>query len=252
MKVNRITIGLILNGYYVYFKYNAFVRSNALTNTFVPLGKEIRYYIDNKSYVTYLTIPIISYHSNHNIEIFNDKTFDLIMKEIQTKLIDLGEKLYPDQASAIQYVLQEPVIIQDDRIVTLIKNKPPKQDAMRALIDISDQLYDHNPRIDLRVTFYLQGKYDGDSKIPYNIQQSAVESMQYKFDEKSFYFFNDSIGSIKYDIITGNFIYRLSDECIRDERTRFAKNFDDQSVHDIKISIVALEINANYRSLIFN
>jgi hypothetical protein len=255
MQLKKITIGIILYGYHLYIKYLAFVKEKNSVNTFYPLGKELYYFIDHNFEVTYQSIPVIMYHSNHNIEIFEELKLDIIFNFLTDKLVKSGKKLYHDDGISIQYVSQEPVISQDDRIVSLIKKKPPKQDSIRILIDISDQLYDHNPRVDIQLSFYLEGRYTNGVakkiKFPFFIQQTKT-FMQFKYDEKNIYFFNQEIGGIKYDIKTGDFVFNLKDQFRLSLIDKFLLNYNDVNKKSIKISLMAMEINANYRSLIYN
>jgi hypothetical protein len=243
-----------LYGYSIYFKYFAWVRENELVNIFTPIGKEIEYVIDGHTFLMYEAIPIMVYHSNHNIEVMEEQKLDLILNAFFDRLVTMGKKLYRDDGVRILYINQTPIFSSDERIVTLIRDKPPKQSVYRALIDISDQLFDHNPRADVKLVFYLEGKYKQNipGRRPPFFMQYLTSFMQFKYDEHNLYFFNKDIGAFKYDIKTGMITSVLTKGTKQLLINKFLFNYTPDVTSDLKMQVMAMEINVNYRSIIYN
>uniref|UniRef100_A0A6C0LTI9 Uncharacterized protein n=1 Tax=viral metagenome TaxID=1070528 RepID=A0A6C0LTI9_9ZZZZ len=252
-KIQKITIGIVLFGKSIRFTYLSYVRTTELVNTFIPIGQEIKYIIDSVFYQTYQPLPMIVYHKNHRIEIMEEEKFDIILRFFYRKMKDLDMKLYLSNGVIIEYINQDDIINWDSRITTLVRGKVPKQNHIRALIDISDQLFDHNPRINIKITFYTKGRYDPNYLIkenPFYIEQINT-FMEYKYDESDLIFFNNVVGFFGYNIITGEVKSKLTDELEDYLIKSFRKNFP-HSVGLIEIFVMVLQIDANYRSIIYN
>jgi len=270
MHIKRITVGINLFGNPIHFKYLAYVRQGLMTNTFYPIGREIRYYIHTDHFTTYHELPIIIYHRDHNLEIFEETKFKQLLEHFSRQLIALGMKEYMDQGTQINYIDQEPIVNWDPRTTALVRGKTPKQDVIRALIDISDQLFDHNPRSDVKLIFYLKGKYKNyilkdtptgqkprgiapagvELTGPFYIEQT-VTFMQYKYDEKDLIFFNNTVGYFKYNITTGKITTVLIDSFKDALIEKFMLNYPDAKP-EVEIYTMVIEPNLNYRSIIFN
>jgi hypothetical protein len=279
MQIQKITIGITLYGVTIYFKYLAYVRKGyayvkytvygeALgTNTFLPIGKQVKYIINSTPYITYQEIPMIVYHQYHNVEILEEKKMAVLLRVFERKMDDLGIKMYKEDGVTINYVKQEPIIDWDPKTTILVRDKTPKQDHVRALIDVSDQLKDHNPRSDVTITFYLRGKYqDGVSlginptgfrgdyqthENPFYIEQINT-FMEYKYDENSLIFFNDTVGYFEYDIITGGIKSVLHQGFVNELDRQFMLNYPNAKPGELDIYVMVLEPDINYRSIIYN
>jgi len=249
LTIKKINMGIVLFGNRFYFKYLAQVKEDSLTNTFIPIGREIKYVINSMQYVTYQNIPIIIYHKYHKIEIMEEKKMTDLMIFFYRKMEQLQIKQYKEDGIKIEYIEENAVINWDPRIITLVRGKTPKQDHVRALIDISDQLFDHNPRADVQIIFYIKGHDIINANLFY-IQQIDT-FMEFKYDEKDLYFFNNVVGYFKYNMITGNIRFVLVDTFTQDLFKKFMLNYPNAKPM-IEIYVMAIQPDVNYRSIIYN
>src|ERR1700733_11830454 len=105
----------------------------------------------------------------------------------------------------------------------------------------------------IKITFYTKGRYDPNYLIkenPFYIEQINT-FMEYKYDESDLIFFNNVVGFFGYNIITGEVKSKLTDELEDYLIKSFRKNFP-HSVGLIEIFVMVLQIDANYRSIIYN
>src|ERR1700733_4492261 len=221
-KIQKITIGIVLFGKSIRFTYLSYVRTTELVNTFIPIGQEIKYIIDSVFYQPYQPLPMIVYHKNHRIEIMEEEKFDIILRFFYRKMKDLDMKLYLSNGVIIEYINQDDIINWD-------------------------------PRINIKITFYTKGRYDPNYLIkenPFYIEQINT-FMEYKYDESDLIFFNNVVGFFGYNIITGEVKSKLTDELEDYLIKSFRKNFP-HSVGLIEIFVMVLQIDANYRSIIYN
>lgn len=253
MQIRKITIGIKLFGNDIYFKYLAYVRYGQDTNTFIPIGREIQYTIDGKEYNAFLPLPIIIYHTDHNAEIMEDKKFDELLRHFSREMERLDMNQYKDEGIKMEYINQEKIIDKDPRVVTLIRGRPPQQDQIRVLIDISDQLGEQNPNADVKITFYITGQYQDYvtiDKKPFYIKQITTQ-MQYKYYDHYVLFFNKTIGFFRYDIITGQFDVHIYDDFQQQLLNEFVLNYPN-AINQIEIYTMVLEPQLNFRSLLYN
>jgi hypothetical protein len=252
MHIRNVTISIILYGQNISISFLAKVRRNSLVNVFYPIGKELKYVINGEKYLIYQPLSIIIYHSNHNIEIFEEKKFVDTLKHLLDKCNELQIKTYRDKGIKIESISQYPLINNDPRVTTLENNKVPKQSKIRVLIDITDQVADTNPSADINIVFYTKGKYTtnyGNKPTPFYIDSISAQ-MQFNYDGKFVNVYNSDIGYFKYNTKTGRIIHILSDKLKQILYYSFKQNYSD--VEKIEIYILAIEINVNYRSIIFN
>ena len=276
MHIRQITISLILYGQPMTISFLARVRKNQLVNVFYPIGREIKYTIGDETYETHLKsnyisndatsnvikrersifytpLSIIIWHTNHNIEIFEEQKFVVLLKYLLDRCYELGIKTYQSKGIQILQIDQKPLINTDPRITTLENGIPPKQSRLRALIDITDQISDSNPRADINIVFYTKGTYQTDNlgkPKPYYID-SIFAPMQFNYDGNYVNIYNEDIGYFKYHIHTGKITHILSYKLKQILHYSFKNNYPDAN-DTITIDILAIEINVNYRSIIFN
>lgn len=245
MQIKKITIGLLLFGNPLFFSYLAYVKKNNINNIIFPIGKKIQYTIKSNSNIVYHLLPTIIYDKNHNIRTLNDPLikdlFRFFSEQIKLFCIDPNY----NNGVKIEYINQTDIINKDDRVVSLINGKPPKQDQLRVLIDIFDQLYDHNPRTDIVITFYIKSMNKA-----FYIEQ-VTTFMQYKYDNNYIYFFNNHVGHFKYNILTGEIAFNL----MKSFQNRLLNQFNLNYPHidsNINIYVLVLQPNLNFNSIIGN
>lgn len=259
MDTNKITIGIKLYGTKLYFKYLANVAVSQNVNIFYPIGREIKYVIySTKSngieYLAYADLPTIKYE-DHKIEILDGVKLDSILREFYHHLKKLGIKTYKDEGVEIEYINRQSILDEDPRLVTLIRDKIPKQDQIRPLIDTSDQLFDHFPKANSRISFYLrQNKNSGVNKLgcaPMSYIEQVDTVLGYKYDTDNIMFFDESIGLINYNLLNGNIQTKLDKDLIEKLAAKFKLNFPN-SHGTMNISVMAIQLEVNYGSILFN
>lgn len=278
MHIRQITISIVLYGQPITISFLARVRRNELVNVFYPIGREVKYTIGDDPNgcllnprascmsntatsniikrgdgIFYTPLSIIIWHSDHNIEIFEESKFVTLLKYLLDRCHELHIKTYQAKGIQILYINQKPLINTDPRVTTLENGVSPKQNRLRALIDITDQIADSNPIADVNIVFYTTGTYQVDNIAkpkPYYID-SILSTMQFNYDGTHVYVYSEDIGYFKYHIRTGHITHILSDKLKQVLHYSFKNNYPDAN-DEIKINVLAIEINVNYRSIIFN
>lgn len=115
MQIRKITIGLMLYGNAIYFRYYANTRDTEDTATFIPIGREIIYTINSISYVGYHDLPIIIYHRYHQLEMIDDEKFDRLVRAFTEQMIHAKMELYSEDGVQIEYIDQEALIGVDGK-----------------------------------------------------------------------------------------------------------------------------------------
>lgn len=212
-------------------------------DTYIPIGRELSYQLDSLKDKIYVDLPTLSVN-NGILDTKDSEKIKKILNEIVSIASGMGLVMYPSYGMNIDIVSESHVIKLNQPNVTLIDGKTPNQDAYRVLIDISDQLLDHSPKIDSVLVFSLESNDNMFvARIPLELYM--------KYDnEKSIYFYSDQI-VISYDILSGLFKYKLAknleNELLNSHRLNFP--FDK---NPITVNLLAIETNVNYRSIIFN
>lgn len=278
MHIRQVILSIILYGQPITLSFLARVKKNQLDNVFYPIGREVKYTIGDEptgcmlkprvgcisndatsnvlhreTSIFYTPLSIIIWHSNHNIEIFEEPKFVVLLKHLLDRCHQLRIKTYQAKGIQILYVDQKPIINTDPRITTLENSRVPKQNRLRALIDITDQISDSNPHADINIVFYTTGTYQVDNlgkPKPFYID-SIMALMQFKYDGTHITIYSEDIGYFIYHTRSGNIYHILSDKLKQVLNYSFKHNYPDAN-EGIKINVLAIEINVNYRSIIFN
>lgn len=247
MKIRKVTLGMMLFGNAIYFKYIAYVQEEKNKVIFIPLGRKINYMINSISYSTYQILPVIVYHSFENLEIRDENVFKDLLKYFELQLRILGFKIYQQDGIRIEYINQESLIGWNGTSIPLINGETPKQDHLRALIDVSDQLGRYYPRATTKITFLIKNK---NKEIPFYIEQKTVY-FKFKYINNFIIFFNNNTGFFKYNIITGEISGTLTDDLKKYLKKLWKLNYPNLT-SAISISILSLEVDINFRSIIYN
>lgn len=254
MKIRKVTIGLQLYSIPVTYTFLAYVQSNK-TNTNVvaiPIGKQIIYAIMSQSYIAYTDLPIMIYRQYQWVDVKEKEKFLDVLKIIISRLNELKITTYKSSGVQLQYIYWEPLLTSDGRVTTLVAGVTPSQPIFRALIDVVDQLYDHNPKANITLTFYVvdsQTLYLPELERKFYINQ-IVTRMEFTYDGKYLYFFNTEVGKFKYAIVTGEVHFTLTKQFQTYLLDLFKKNYTDLSP-DIIISIMAIQANVNYDTILY-
>lgn len=249
MKIKKVTVGIQLYSIPITYTFLAYVETTSEKKTYFPIGRQVIYVIGSETYITYADLPILVYRQHQNIEVLDDQKFNnlmmLIVEQMNKQLSIINFPTYKSDGVQIQYVYQEPIIHPDSRISTLVYGMVAKQDQIRPLIDITDQLFNHNPTSHVTITFYTK------SGSMFYIAQ-FITKMEYAYDNKYLYFFNKDVGYIKYRIINGDIEFELNPIFRKKIIDQFKLNYPNANLSDVKLYILALQPNVNNASILYN
>lgn len=260
MKLRKVTIGIQLYSIPITYTFLSYVETKSASistndvTVYTPIGRQVIYVIGSQTYITYTELPILVYKPYQNIEVLDDLKFNnlmlLISDQMTKQLSKISFPIYVSDGVQIQYVNQEPIVDPDARL-SMLKYGISRQDQIRPLIDVIDQLFDHNPTSNVTITFYIKN-----SQNMFYIEQ-FIAKMEYAIDNERLsdirylYFFNKDVAYIKYQIINGDIQFELNPSFRKKIIEQFRLNYPDAN-SDIKIWILVLQPNVNNASILYN
>jgi hypothetical protein len=282
LKIRKVNVGIQLYGVPITYTFLSYEESANDMTTYFPIGRQVIYVVGSSTYVAYTDLPIIVYRPFQNIEVENKEKFLNLMEIIAKTMTDpkstnfigsmgnygtvgpfratgqwgslspadkltylppqLAVPIYKSAGVQIQYVDAEPLMNPDRRVATLVNGVGPRQDQIRPLIDIVDQLFDHSPQADVTLTFYIK------SGLMFYIEQ-FITRMIYDYDGKYLYFWNDTVGKIKYRILYGNIEFKLDPNFRKKIVEQFLLNYPNSN--SVEIYILAIQPNVNFASILY-
>lgn len=273
MQLKKVTIGLQLNAIPVTYTFLAYVQSNRTdTNVvFIPIGKQFIYAINSNSYIAHSDLSIVVYRQYQWIDVIEKEKFMKMLEIISKKLSESHILAYPSDGIQMQYIYWEPLLNPDNRVSTMVADVTPSQPVVRALIDVVDQLgVDHYPKANIAITFFVGDlptlNFDKFKRKFYVFQ--VMTRMEYTYDGKYLYFFNDDVGRFKYAMITGRIDFDLKPQFDKYLTDLFILNYDNLSSPsergsetfpygkargpNLVVKVIAIQANVNYDSILFN
>jgi hypothetical protein len=255
MQLRKVTIGLQLNAIPVTYTFLAYVQSNRTeTNVvFIPIGKQFIYAINSNSYIAHSDLSIVVYRQYQWIDVIEKEKFMKMLEIISKKLSESNILAYPSDGIQMQYIYWEPLLSPDNRVSTMVADVTPSQPVVRALIDVVDQLYDHYPKANIAITFFVADSSTlklSELKRKFYVFQ-IMTRMEYTYDGKYLYFFNDDVGRFKYAMITGRIDFDLKPQFDKYLTDLFILNYDNLSAN-LVVKVIAIQANVNYDSILFN
>jgi len=252
MEYKNVTIGLQIYGVFVRMMYLVSEVNNVLESLgvssrrltprispqWVPNGRKITYTIENTEYIIYSDIPIIV-HNQTSIKIMDEPLYNKILANIISQIRKNGLTLYKDNGILIEYIDDTPLINYDKRINILIADQTPRQDSVRMLLDMSDQVVD--PIVKTKLIFQMNDLVD----------QINVD-MKFTYEDKyhRILFYHDEIGFIYYYIITGHMIANLMPIFTLYLQNEYLKNYPNTH-SEIDIYLMAMQLDINYLSVMY-
>ena len=256
MKIKKVTVGIQLQSIPITYTFLAYVQENRNDThvVFIPIGRQVIYAIGSNTFIAHTELPVLIHRQYHTVDVMEKLKFRKMLEQIIIRLQELDTQIYKLDGIQIQYVYRESLLDSDPRITTLVANTTPKQNVVRALIDVTDQMLGRNPTAHITITFYIA---DVETlhvvpafKRKFYISQ-IVTKMEYQYDIKYLYFFNKEVGKFKYDMITGKIDFDLTKSFRTYLVDLFKRNYTTVS-DNIIISTMALQADVNYGTILYN
>jgi hypothetical protein len=209
------------------------------TRYVTPIGMRVVYFTGHHKGIIYSELPRMQIH-NLEIKILDGNIFKDFLIKLGDQLPTI-KSIHPynlNKASGVQlqYVDIEPVI--DNKVNALVHGETPKQDHIRPILDVIDQLHRFTPRGHLMITFYVSSGKDNFYLIQIGTQAEYIYADN--IDEKCFYFISKSVGKFRYDFLTGNISFDLEAPFKLELVNQFKLNYPKTS-SDVFINVITLQ-----------
>jgi len=236
MEVKYVTLGIQLYGRQIDIAYYGFVDSKkphpfAVSDmmTIYPLGRKITYMIQDIEFTGFVDIPVLIYYTNNTIKITNEHKFNGLLEYLIDQFNKNDLVLYENVGVQIEYIDLRPLINPNNRITTLVNDQSPKQDRLRVLYDTIDQLV--HPSSNVKIIYECNDSSN-------NILIGQIKTkMSYRYGDGYFLFYNDAIGTCKYDIHTGHmeivFRERIMNSILDEYKKSYPNNFRYNTYSDV-------------------
>jgi hypothetical protein len=291
MKIRKVNVGIQLYGVPITYTFLSYVEVESDMTKYFPIGRQVLYVVGSSTYVAYTDLSAIVYRPYQNIEVEDELKFNHLMEIIANTMANpnstttnsdsatfvgsmgkfgtvgpfratgqwgsmapnttltylpprLPVPIFKNAGVQIQYVNSEPLTNPDRRVATLVYGIGARQPQIRPLIDIVDQLFDHQPQADVTITFYVK------SGSNFYIEQ-FITRMVYDYDVKYLYFYNNSVGHIKYHIIYGDIEFELNPNFRKKIVDQFMLNYPTAS-DPIEIYILVIQPSVNFASILYD
>jgi len=267
MKIQKVTVRILLYGIPISYMFLSSIKSNP--TTFIPIGRMVTYSTGHNSYTFYADLPRMQIYRSQ-VKILDEDLFRELLEKIAAR-IPSGEKedlnlqgsfvglsivtpINPfnlDRKSGvqIQYVDAEPIINSDNgRVRTLVHGQTPRQENIRAMLDVIDQLHGFRPRGSTVITFYSRSQNDPRK---FFITQLRTPT-EYAYDGVYLYFISKSVGKFKYNLLTGNISFELEDKFKIDLAMQFKLNYPSVPDADIRFNVIAIEPDVTMATITYS
>uniref|UniRef100_A0A6C0C5C5 Uncharacterized protein n=1 Tax=viral metagenome TaxID=1070528 RepID=A0A6C0C5C5_9ZZZZ len=240
METKYITLGIQLYGRQIDISYYGFVDSKkphpfAVTDmmTIYPLGRKITYMIQDIEFAGFIDIPVLIYYSNNTIKITNEHKFNEMLEYLIGQFDKNNLTLYENVGVEIEYIDIRPLINPNNRITTLVNDQSPKQDRLRVLYDTIDQLV--KPTSNVKIIYKCNDSSN-------NILICQIKTrMMYRYGEGYFLFYNDAVGTCKYDIYTGHMDMAWRDSVLHNIKSEYKKSYPNNFRYNVYDDVEEIE-----------
>lgn len=247
-----VEINLYVSGNNIRLRYLGKISRIGLWNHVEAVGKELCVKCSaRKCQYVYTDIPKITY-SGDDIHILDKSKMVPVLEAIYSYIKD--NRMYiANDTYFIQNIDLLDIVPQYVDAITLMNGVTPLQSSYRALLDINDQLFPALPKI--MCTFVMEVR---DSEIQehfyiWNIQlESDMEFSNINTTSESFIVFRNGAGHFIYDLLSGYIGFKLSSTSENELKTLLQNNYPNSIINKIAIHILAIVVDANYRTLILN
>jgi hypothetical protein len=240
MEIKFIILGIQLYGRQIDISYYSFVDSKkthpfSVTEmlTIYPLGRKITYMIQDIEFTGFVDIPVLIYYSNNTIKVTNEHKFNNLLEYLIDQFDKNNLPLYENVGVEIEYIDLRPLINPNNRITTLVNDQSPKQDRLRVLYDTIDQLV--KPSSNVKIIYKCNDSSN-------NILIGQIKTkMTYQYGDGYFLFYNDAIGTCKYDILTGHMEMIFRDRVMNNILNEYKKSYPNNFRYNTYDNVTELE-----------
>ena len=249
MRIKIVTLRIQLFGIPFSCAYLAYVGGSDAHTSINPIGRRVVVSDGHSVLTIHTSIPPIE-TSYLKVRVLDGPKFKTFLSD----LFDSYSKTHPnlgvnyDHAAGlqIQYVMHNPLVDPNNSSQVLVHGQTPKQQNIRAILDVIDQLQGYTPRGENTLTFYVNSLSDPQNT--FYVSQVTSE-MSYVYDGSYLYFMSDEIGRFKYDLLTGNISFELKEPFKKKLVADFRLNYPGALESDIVINTVSLMPDARFAQI---